>query len=131
MKPRTRLFYAGKATYRLIRLDRGFGGPYGQQRQPAVWACIDCGHKTPGTNDRPSIGRDYNHEDDDFTGEWQDKCARNGHAPCRLCGAKLPRLNCGCSREHNWRACPNKTEADRLQAQHARKGHCLRPEQAS
>ena len=29
----------------------------------------------------------------------------------------------GCPREHNWRACPGKTEADRMQPQHADNHH--------
>lgn len=54
---------------------------------------------------------------------WLTKCARNGHAPCAHCGQPLPRTNDGCPRAHNWRSCPAKTEAHRMQPQHAAPGH--------
>ena len=116
VKPRTRLYYAGKATYRLLTPDKGWGGPYGQNRQPARWACVDCGRTIRGEDSGPWI-------DTDWAGKPIDKCQRNGHAPCRLCGKPLPRLDDGCPREHNWRACPGKTEADRMQPQHADNHH--------
>ena len=108
VKPRTRLHYAGKATYRLVTPDKGWGGHYGQTRKPAKWACIDCGRTISGDNSGPRV-------DTDWAGEPRDKCQRNGHAPCQRCGAMRPRLDDGCPREHNWRLRPGKTEADRMQ----------------
>lgn len=119
MKPHTRLYHAGKATYRRTQPDRGWGGPYGQDWRPAEWVCIDCGHVVGGTNEWP------NQPTNGF-GAPLNRCQRNGHAPCRLCGKPLPRLDDGCPREHNWRACPGKTEADRMQPQHAHKDHHAR-----
>lgn len=121
MKPRTRLYHAGQATYRRTRPDRGWGGPYGQNRQPAKWACIDCGRTIRGEDSGPWI-------DTDWAGKPIDKCQRNGHAPCRLCGKQLPRLNCGCPREHRVDLCPGKTEADRMMPQHADNHHHARQE---
>ena len=118
-KPRVRLFHVGQATFRLVTRDRGWGGPYGQQRRPAKWACIECRAVVEGDDDKPWVPRRYNDEPD-------NKCARNGHAPCRICGAILPRLNDGCPREHNWRKCPGKDESDRMLPQHAHKGHLER-----
>ena len=114
MKPRTRLYIVGQATYRRVKRDMGWGGPYGQDRRPARWACIDCGREVWGTDDKPMY--------------VDNVCSRNGHAPCHACGRKLPRLNDGCPREHNWRICPGKTEADRMNPQHADKGHTKRKE---
>ena len=119
-KPRVRLVIAGKATYRRVRRDRGWGGPYGQQRQPARWECIDCGAPVDGSDAEPWPSYTTF---PDGTGEWNNRCARNGHAPCWACGQKLPRLNDGCPREHPWHRCPGKTEADRLRPQHAHTGH--------
>ena len=116
-KPRTRLWIAGQATYRLVARDRGWGGAWGQDRRPAKWACIDCGRRLTGTDDQPSVRRKQ------WSGEWDEVCARNGHAPCRVCGKVLPRLNDGCPREHNWRLCPGKNEPDRMAPQHAAVGH--------
>lgn len=115
-KPRVRLYHVGQATFRLISRDRGWGGPYGQDRRYAKWACIACGAMVDGTDDTPVI---YNR----WNGEPEQLCARNGHAPCRACGKQLPRLNDGCPREHPWRRCPGKTEADRVNPQHAHAGH--------
>ena len=103
MKHRTRLFYAGLATFRRVKLARGWGGPYGMVYRGAWWACIECGRKIVGEDDQPD--------------KWllsQSACARNGHAPCWACGRVLPRLNDGRVREHRWNRCPGKTEADRI-----------------
>lgn len=116
-KPRVRLYHLGKATYRLVSRDRGWGGRYGNDRRPAKWVCLDCHAMVDGTDERPE--------------PWDSVCARNGHAPCRVCGQRIPRLNCGCPREHRWNQCPGKTEDDKVQAQHAHKGHLARPERAS
>ena len=129
MKVRVRLVIAGKATYRRVRPDRGWGGPYGQDRRPARWACIDCGRIVDGTDDRPMPHRTTWW---DGQGQWDDPCARNGHAPCWACGKPLPRLNDGCPREHVWTRCPAKTEAVAMRAQHAHAEHQPRrlPQQA-
>ena len=128
-KVRVRLVIAGTATYRRVRPDRGWGGPYGQDRRPARWACIDCGRIVDGTDDRPMPHRTTWW---DGQGQWDDPCARNGHAPCWACGKPLPRLNDGCPREHVWTRCPAKTEADAVRAQHAHAEHQPRrlPQQA-
>jgi hypothetical protein len=118
-KPRVRLHHVGQATFRLVTRDRGYGGPYGQYRQPAKWACIECHAIVRGTDERPEVFNRWNGEPDQL-------CARNGHAPCRECGQMLPRLNDGCPREHRWQVCPGKTEADRMIPQHAHKGHLAR-----
>ncbi|GAA2178252.1 hypothetical protein GCM10009785_00130 [Brooklawnia cerclae] len=114
---RARAVVRGKTVYRMVSPDRGWGGPYGQDRKWAWWACVWCGKKVPGTNNAPFVRRHP------FTGEWEEVCARNGHAPCARCGAWLPRLNDGCPREHNWTACPGKTEADRVVPQHSASKH--------
>ena len=121
-KKRTRLFYAGKATYRHVTPDRGWGGYYGQTRRPAKWACIDCGRVIDGDDDKPWI---------DFAGAYGAHPCTNGHSPCKACGKQIPRLNCGCPREHQWNLCPGKTKADRQQPQHAHVGHLHRPEATS
>ena len=124
-KPRTRLYIAGEATYRLISPDRGYGGPYGADRRPAKWACVGCGQMVDGTDTEPWVKTiHFIDRPDGFT--WSTACARNGHAPCRACGRPLARLNDGCPREHRWTECPGKTEADRMQPQHAHKGHLSR-----
>lgn len=105
-----------KATYRLKYLDQGWGGPYGQDRLPATWECVDCHREIPGTDLDPWA-----------TGLYRRTCS-NGHSPCRACGALLPRLTCGCPREHQWNRCPGKTEDDKMLQQHADRGHNARPE---
>ena len=93
----------GKATFTLVVPDRGWGGRYGQDRRPARWKCDDCGRLIDGTDDAPYPAR-------------ATACINNGHAPCNRCGKPLPRLNCGCRREHIWTQCPGKTQADKLTA---------------
>lgn len=108
-KKKTRLYYTGQATFRLVIPERSRG--YGWMR--ATWRCIDCGARYyNGTNDNPYAA--------------DSACARNGHAPCRICGTLLARLNDGCAREHAWNRCPGKTEDDRCNPQHAHKGHLER-----
>lgn len=119
-KPRVRLWHVGQATFRLVSRERGWSGAYGQDWRYAKWACIDCRAVVTGSDDAPHIVNKWN-------GEPDQNCARNGHAPCRECGQQLPRLNDGCPREHPWRTCPGKTEADRMIPQHAHKGHLERP----
>lgn len=119
-KPRVRLFHAGQATFRLVTRDRGWGGPYGQDRRPAKWACIECGATVDGEDNHPWLGLNR------YTDRYDNRCADNGHAPCRECGQMLPRLNDGCPREHRWTECPGKTEADRMNPQHAHAGHLER-----
>lgn len=122
-KTKTRLYHSGEATYRRVARDRGWGGPWGQTRMPARWACIDCGRVIYGSDDRPNQPTQWDGSPDDI-------CQRNGHAPCWACGKQLPRLNCGCPREHNWQHCPGKTEANRMVAQHAASHHRPRQEPA-
>ena len=110
MKKPDRTVRVGETTYRLASL----GQNRGYWQTPCVWVCTTCGSKTPGTPERPWYA--------------DTACARNGHAPCRLCGKQLARLNCGCPREHAHNRCPAKTEGDRMQPQHAHKGHLVRPE---
>jgi hypothetical protein len=121
-KPRVRLFHWGKATFRLVTRDRGWGGPYGQERRPAKWACIDCGAQLDGTDEAPYLRQGWSLAGPG-TGEPDFACARNGHAPCWACGKQLPRLNDGCPREHRWNRCPAKTEGNRMNPQHAAQGH--------
>ena len=131
LKPRTRLYAVGQTTYRLIAWDRGWGGPYGQDRRHAKWACVHCGAKVYGDDDWP-VGA-FTRRGFGQAAHWEPitPCARNGHAPCRACGQMLPRLNDGCPREHRWQICPGKTEADRVQPQHARAGHLARAKGAA
>ncbi len=121
-KQRIRLYAAGQTMYRLIRPDKGWGGPYGQDRRPAKWACIHCHTIVDGDNNKPwvteTFGTSVNVEI-----RWRTKCARNGHAPCAHCGKPLPRTNDGCPRAHNWRSCPAKQEGHRMTPQHAAAGH--------
>ena len=86
----------GKATYRLVSPDKGWGGPYGQYRKGAKWECVDCGRILVGDDSRPW----------DAT---RSACALNGHGPCSYCGKQLPRLTDGSMRAHPWRICPGKT----------------------
>ena len=111
-KPRIRLVIVNGVTYRKVRNDKGWRGPYGQTPCPARWMCIDCGRTVSGSDHTPEPYRD-------------DICT-NGHAPCRLCGKVLPRLMDGCPREHNWRHSPGKSKSDRMQPQHADVHHRTR-----
>lgn len=113
-KPRARIQYIGEVPYRLVSKGRGWSSAYGQTWSPAKWACTICGSVVTGDHEAPD--------------KWaaESRCVRNGHAPCAHCGKPLARLNDGCPREHNWRSCPGKTEADRMQPQHAHKGHLAR-----
>lgn len=114
----------GRATFTQVSEYRPWGYGASWDVSPARWACVDCGAKVDGTDERPWIGtRGLRNAPD-------QSCARNGHAPCRACGKLLPRLNDGCPREHRWDLCPEKTEADRLQPQHAHV-HDLRVMEAS
>lgn len=114
--PRLRAVVVGQATFTRVRLDRGYMGAYGQTRYPAKWQCVACGRTVDGTDERPYITRDMW---GGVPGRFHQACADNGHAPCRLCGKLLPRLNCGCPREHNANVCPAKTNADRVFPTHA------------
>lgn len=122
MKERTRLFIAGKATFRRVQPDKGWRGPYGQTHCLAKWACIECGRTITGDDQRPFVAQNTWNGITDLI----DVCARNGHAPCAHCGKVLPRLNDGCPRAHPWRRCPGKTEAFRMIPQHTAAGHLAR-----
>ena len=123
-KQRVRLYAAGQTMYRLVRPDKGYGGPYGQTRQPAKWACIHCAAIVDGTDDAPGVRIDHGIGiPEPHRYSWANPCARNGHAPCAHCGKILPRTDDGCPRAHNWRNCPGKTEAHRMIPQHAAARH--------
>ncbi len=114
--PRKRAVVVGQATFIRIKEDRGYGGPWGQSRQPAKWQCVACGRIVDGTDERPYLSRS---RWGGRPGRFNNACADNGHAPCRLCKKPLARLNCGCPREHNANVCPGKTAADRVYPTHA------------
>lgn len=121
-KPRVRLFAVGETMFRLARPDKGWGGPWGQTRRPAKWACIYCGALVDGDDEKPWVHRRWANNE----GPWDNACARNGHAPCAYCGQSLPRLDDGCPRAHRWNRCPAKSEANRMVSQHAVPGHAER-----
>lgn len=113
---RLRGVVVGKAMFVRVIPDKGWGGAYGQQRRAAKWQCVDCGHMVRGDNERPYLRRRWGLG---WSARFNDSCADNGHAPCRRCGKQLPRLNCGCPREHNVKWCPGKTPDDRVYPTHA------------
>lgn len=67
------------------RRDRGWGGPYGQQRRPIVWRCVECGHRIEGADSWSLRDLAVHHE-----------C---GHAPCAYCGKPLLRRKDGSPRQ--------------------------------
>jgi len=86
----------------VVREDRGWGGPYGQTRWPAIWRCVECGYKIP----------------DHLTG-WEKKRMadhhEHGHAPCPLCGVMLLRRKDGTPRQHPHNRCPKKSAGDKIE----------------
>lgn len=110
---RLRGVVVGKTMFVRVRVDQGWGGCWGQNRMAAKWRCVECGHTVLGDDGRPYLRRGW------ASNRFNDACADNGHAPCRLCGKPLARLNCGCPREHNVNLCPNKTKNDRVFPAHA------------
>lgn len=87
----------------VVREDKGYGGPYGQNRRWTVWECEDCGHRLPG----------------DLSNGWiKQRLADHhacGHAPCEKCGQKLLRRKDGTPRQHAHNRCPGKTPGDRVE----------------
>lgn len=86
----------------VTREDRGWGGPYGQQRRPTVWRCEDCGHTIPG----------------DLSGWAKAQMADHhecGHAQCDRCGTMLLRRKDGSPRQHPHNRCPMKSPGHKIE----------------
>lgn len=83
--------------------DRGYGGPYGQQRRWPVWTCTECGYEIHATlvGERWRMVQAAQHHE----------C---GHAPCPLCGEMLLRRKDGTPRQHAHNRCPGKDAGYRV-----------------
>lgn len=95
----------------IVREDRGWGGPYGQSRKPAVWRCEVCGYEIPDHTDtfRGRVRRDA----------WaMQRLADHhecGHAPCEYCGKMLLRRKDGTPRQHQSNVCPAKSDGHKIE----------------
>lgn len=85
----------------VVREDRGYGGPYGQQARPIVLECEDCGTRVRGTYSWQLKQMADHHE--------------HGHAPCTRCGQMLLRRKDGTPRQHAHNRCPGKTPGDKIE----------------
>ena len=95
----------------LVRDDKGWGGPYGQQRRPALWKCEDCGYTIRGYFLR------FDGQPIQVPGHEKKQLADHhecGHAPCSRCGQLLPRRKDGSPRQHAANRCPAKTDGDTI-----------------
>jgi hypothetical protein len=84
-----------------VRVDKGWGGPWGCDRTPAKWVCVWCGYQARGTDDEPDL-------------RFRRHALHQLHAHCDRCGVWVPALADGSPREHPANICPGKTEADRV-----------------
>ncbi len=87
----------------VTKRDRGWGGPYGQDRRDVEWTCEDCGHKIVGSGGY-QMGRMADHHE----------C---GHAPCAHCGQMLLRRKDGTPRQHPHNRCPGKNAGHKIEAE--------------
>lgn len=101
----------------LIKEDRGWGGPYGQRRLPAVWECEVCGYQIrawTGRFDGMPLAK----------GSWEMKRAADhhecGHAPCEWCGEMLLRRKDGTPRQHAHNRCPGKNPGLKIEREFVR-----------
>lgn len=92
--------------FEVLRRDRGWGGPYGQQRRPQVWRCVECGYAIQGAESW-SLAALAKHHD-------------RGHAPCAYCGQLLLRRKDGSPRQHAANLCPGKNKGYRIEREFAR-----------
>lgn len=86
----------------VIREDKGWGGPWGQNRRWTAWKCEDCGYTIHG----------------DMQG-WARKTAADhhecGHAPCERCGQLLLRRKDGTPRQHAHNKCAGKNPGFKIE----------------
>ena len=86
--------------------DRGWGGPYGQNRREQTWRCVECGSRFVGIGTWALARLAEHHE-----------C---GHAPCAYCGKPLLRRKDGTARQHSVRYCPGKNPGYRIEREFAK-----------
>lgn len=87
--------------------DRGYGGPYGQQRRWTVWSCEECGYTLNGDMDSWAKVRAADHHE-------------HGHAPCDKCGQMLARRKDGSPRQHAHNKCPGKNAGYKIEREFAK-----------
>jgi ribosomal protein L34E len=96
----------------LVRDDEGWGGPYGQQRRPAIWECEDCGMRIKGYflrfDGKPIRVPGY--EIKNLADHHE-----HGHAPCARCGQQLLRRKDASPRQHPHNRCPGKNPGDKIE----------------
>lgn len=85
----------------VTREDRGWGGPYGQQRRPIVLVCEVCDYEVRDTGTYETKRMADHHE--------------HGHAPCPACGELLLRRKDGTPRQHAHNRCPAKSSGDKIE----------------
>lgn len=86
----------------VVRPDRGWGGPYGQNRQPAQWQCEVCGLM-------------LRYGMDSWVRKQAEEHHRRGHAPCEFCGKQLVRRKDGTARQHPHNRCSGKTPGFKIE----------------
>ena len=92
--------------FTVTKRDRGWGGPYGQQRRQVEWTCDDCGYVIRGDGSW-TMAQMADHHD----------C---GHAPCAYCGQMLLRRKDGTPRQHRSNLCPGKNDGFRIEREFAK-----------
>jgi len=94
--------------FEVVRRERGYGGPYGQNWVGAVWRCVECGLEL----------REWER------GKWETARAaehhEHGHAPCEHCGKPLALRKDSSRRQHAHNRCPGKNAGYKIEREFAR-----------
>ena len=86
----------------VVRPDRGWGGPYGQNRQPAQWQCETCRHT-------------LRYGMDSWARKQVEEHNRRGHSPCQFCGKQLVNRKDGTPRQHPHNRCAGKNPGFKIE----------------
>ena len=89
--------------FEVVKRERGWGGPYGQNWRGAVWRCVECGYELhEHAQGRWAMGIAARHHE----------CS---HAPCPQCGQMLLKRKDGTPRQHAHNRCPGKNPGMKIE----------------
>lgn len=86
----------------MVKPDRGWGGPYEQNRRPSQWQCEVCSLTLRYGMDR-------------WVRKQIEEHHKRGHAPCEFCGKQMVRRQDGTPRQHPHNRCPAKNPGFKIE----------------